>query len=333
MNLDELLASLNTAAQADLSALPLLDVDDYIAAIPRAGEVAALAPHVYVGCFGLWLFAHNAFDAQRARDIAAAGGATLSPATFARDAMAGKLMTDEVAAPFRDFVRQYTRELMVYATDYVETLVAPRMLRDMFDVQDLTENARAVARTIEERHRRYLAQQADWASTEPIVATYALTAAERTEPGWLASLAVVTALHDVPEATRRQALATFWALVDYAPEIASPAVIDALVGTFTTNSDSGVMQSVLNALKDMDFTTVLTSVLADAVRLQHDGEWLGVLLGLWGGDVADENLSEFQHQIRAIGDSAIKEAVAAATEKGLQQREPWATHADMALRR
>lgn len=336
MNLDELLASLNNAAQADLSALPLLDANDYVAAIPRDGETAAQAPDVYVGCLGLWLFARNAFDAQRAREVASAGGAALSPARFSRDAMAGKLVADDVAGSHRDFVRQYTRELMVYATDYVETLVVPRLLRDMFDVQDLAENARAIGRIIDQRYRRYLGQQADWSSIAPTVATYELTAAERAEPGWLASLASLASsgsLHGMPEATRRQALARFWALVDHAPEIASPAVVDALIGTFSAAADSAVMQSVLNALKDMDFATVLAAVLADAGRLQREGEWLGVLLGLWGGDIADENLPEFERQISAINEPAAREAVAAATEKGLQQREPWAIHAELALRR
>jgi hypothetical protein len=148
----------------------------------------------------------------------------------------------------------------------------------------------------------------------------------------LASTASVVALHDEPEVNRRASLARFWALVDYSPEIASPAVISALISSFNARADYSVMQSVLNALKDMNFADVLHVVLADVSRLLRDGDWLGTLLGLWGGDIADEHMPEFQRQIQAVGDDAARDALAAATEKGLQQRERWAIHADIALR-
>lgn len=336
MNLDELLASLNDAAQPELSALPLLDAGDYLAALPRDGETAAQAPHVYVGCFGLWLLANHAFTSPRVAAMAAAGDDAMSPARFSREVMAGTLMADDVTESYRDFARQYTREQMIYATDYVETLVAPRMLRDMFDVQDLSENAHAIARTINERYRRYAAQQPDWSSIAPVIPTYVLTAAELTEGGWLTAMATCAETlsdPDAPEATRRQALARFWALVDYAPEIASPPVVSALVGAFNAHADSSVLQSVLNALQDMDFATVLAAVLADAVRLRHDGDWLGVLLGLWGGEIRDQDLDEFRRQIAAIDHPAVLDAVTAATEHALAQREPWAIQAELALGR
>lgn len=246
--------------------------------------------------------------------------------------MAGRLMTDEIAEGYRDFAQRYARDLAVYATDYVETLVTPEMLRNMFDVRDLVENGQAINRVIDERYRRYALTQTDWAAIAPTVAPYELTLAERTETGWLASLASATSLHDAPEAKRREALARFWALVDFAPEIASPAVITALIRTFKQGADSSVMQSALNALKDMDFAAVLSAVLADAIRLQQDGEWLGSLLGLWGGVIADEYLPEFQRQISNVRDDSARRALRSAIDEGLLQREPWAINADMAMR-
>jgi hypothetical protein len=156
VNLDELLASLNSAAHADLSALPLLDAADYAAASPRGGVVSAQAADVYVGCFGWWLIQRDAFVVRLASQVAQARNSSLSPATISTDIMAGRLMAEDVAEGYREFVTQYTRELMVYASDYVETLVVPRLLRDMFDVRDAVENAQAVASVIDERYRRYL---------------------------------------------------------------------------------------------------------------------------------------------------------------------------------
>ena len=110
-------------------------------------------------------------------------------------------MADDVAGSHRDFVRHARADGL--CNGHTSDAGGATPLRDMFDVQDLAENARAIGRIIDQRYRRYLGQQADWSSIAPTVATYELTAAERANRAGLHHWRrwPRVALHGMPEAT------------------------------------------------------------------------------------------------------------------------------------
>jgi hypothetical protein len=285
MNLDDLLASLQTAAADGVANLPLLDVGDFVDAAPNAGELSVSGAHAYVGCIGRWLHTKKALLSQDASGVAIQDN-LLSPADFSRQVLHGRLSAADVTHEFREFATKYVRDLGIYGHDYTDTLVVPLMKRSLFEVENTEDTYDRIAPEIESRYQRFVEGDANWASTKTTYQQVQLSAEEKNVEGWLQAFRISIELETLLEKHRRDELNHFWALVDYSPNIASDQVVILLLKTFSKSADSSVQQSVLNALAAMPFEIVMPEVLRLSSWLSDTG-WLPEILGCWRGAFTD----------------------------------------------
>jgi hypothetical protein len=289
MNLDELLASLQSAAADDTAQLPLIDAQNFVDAAPAAGALSRSASHTYVGCIGRWLCAKNALLCQHTIGMSIENR-LLSPADFSQQVLRGKLSATDVVDEFRGFAIKYVRDLGVYGRDYEDTLVAPVMKRSMFEVESTEATYEAIAPVIESRYLRFVEGDANWALVETGYRAVELTENEKNTDDWVTAFRRTFERDTLPEKQRREELNRFWALVDYAPNVADNQVVNLLLTTFSRSSDSSVQQSVLNALATMPFEMVMPEVLTLASWLADTG-WLPEILGCWQGDFTDQQIN------------------------------------------
>lgn len=286
MDLDALLASMNSAAAEDLAGIPLLEAVDFSDAAPDKSDRTVTAAHVYVGCIGKWLAARGALTAQRSRSNF---DASATPATFSRTMLHGVLRQSDITDAYAAFAAAYIRDTGAYGYDYVEAVVVPEMRRDMFDVPDSEQVYAAVAARVEERFAKFSRGDQRWHEKQTTTQHHELSISEQSTEGWLAAFPRADISEAQPEATRRENLARFWALVDHAPNVADRRVAQALLSTFHASADSSVQQSVLNALAAMPFDIVIREVSNVATELERGG-WLSEILGVWRGDFSDAQM-------------------------------------------
>ena len=339
LDLNSLLIALKNAAdQSDsgavLRAQPVLNAASYFHSNFHLNtELTGLT---YVGCLGQWLEAKRAMTGVRVSERKAAVGqtelASMTPANYAKIVMDGKLFGADIAAPFQTFVAAYS--LHGYGSDYWDTNVTAKLKRNMSEVDDSEITYIETSTEIERRYRAFLDGASDWNKLKSHYEQLELGEFEKTVAGWVDAFVETLQRDTLPEKFRREAVNRFYALVDYVPAfcsansgIASEQEQQWLVATiltaFSATSDSGVMQSASNALREMDFAHVLAAILDDAERLQAN-EWLEQLLALWTHMDAGQ-IAEFKRQIDACG-SAARAALAAALETGIEEESEWAKH-------
>jgi hypothetical protein len=327
MDLDELMASFQAGAKAELDALPIQDASHYVKSASQDLPSVKRAMHFYVGCLGLWLARHGALAGERLGQLSRSQLNDLPPERFSADVMNGLLLPADVVDSFRDFVVKYARDSSGFATDYEEELVVKRLKRDAGEVEPTSDNFNTVSSLISTRYSRYLAGDASWNERNVVKPSYVLTTGELTVPGWTKAFLETQALGS-SEAKRRKQLARFWALVDYSPQIESPLVVSTLVSAFTSTADAGVMQSVFNALKAMRFPLVFEAILADAPRLQQVA-WLEPLLDVWGA-LNHDQIDEAKGLVDKCDAPTLK-SLQAATREGLKNRSAWALQVQQLL--
>jgi hypothetical protein len=324
-NLDDLLKQFQQVADASLESVPLLQVVD-AAAGDAAGAAEAYAMSLMIGCLGIWLGESNGLagpPVERLRNAGITAPSAVSPGDFAQRVLDNRLLLADVAPAFQAFVKAYVRDLNLYPSDFHEANVVGKALAAVESVPDSAETAAATGSVIEQRYRAFSSGRSDWGTPPAPATTVDLTDAEKTPAGWLRAFEQVRDLAAVPAHRHAEALGKFWALVDHAQGSPDPQVARALLRSFTRQADAGVQQSVLNVLASMPFAVVWPAIAEDLVRLREEDDWLGSILGSWGGDLTDDQLSVIAGSLSGVSAPGLA-ALRAAVRDGERRSENWA---------
>jgi hypothetical protein len=322
IDIDALLKAYKSIADDHLAGLPIIDAAVY----SKTGKIDDLAGHVYIGCIGKWLFEKKGLVqtaiSHRVPEANWRSSAALPPGQFSRSILGGKLFTAEIDTTYQAFITTYARDSGAYSADYVETNVIAKSKADMFDVADELLTYSETALAIERRYQSFVSGVHDWSATHSSYQEIKLTENERTPSGWKIAFTKVTQKDSLPEKVRRDNLNTFWALVDYAPEIADREIVTHLLKTFDSTADSSIQQSVTNSLASMPFEIVMPEVLALAPWLEKNG-WLPEILGSWKGDLTDQQI-EMLGGILASASAEQRNCIFRASRLPDYERSNWA---------
>ena len=153
--------------------------------------------------------------------------------------------------------------------------------------------------------------------------SHTLTADEQTLDGWKRAFLETLQRDGLPETYRCEQLARFWALVDHTHNTEDRSIPPILLKSFNASADMGVQESVLRALSTMPFENVWDALMSDAQRLHLEGDWLGVVLGLWANDFEDDQIDYIRSLLHTYNQSQL-EALRAAAKQGADDRSMWA---------
>jgi hypothetical protein len=256
--------------------------------------------------------------------------ATKTPAQFSREALNQEFFANDLSEKLEKFVEKYVRATSAYSADFTRVNVVDKSRVDMFDVPDEIAVYEVTKTVIESRFLAFSQGDPNWAAVEPIYNSTQLIEEEKTIDGWVTAFSETLDAGALSEKSRRENLNKFWALVDYSPNLNSSLVPKMLIKSFRTDADSSVQESVLNALREIEFSLALKVIISDAPRLHAEGRWLESLLGLWGDSIPDKDVQEFERQLISSSDTA-KKALRLACADGLRNRARWALIADVAL--
>ena len=320
MNLDDLLASLADVAKDDLDKMPLLESASYSdPALQFKRDVESTA-HIAIGALARWLHERGALVRSKTSGGSEAYRA-LSLTTISKEWLGGKLLLENISESLRAFTSEYVRT-GAYGSDMTESLITAAGLTDMSEVPDNESTFRQIALDISERLTRYLAADAACFNLPTSYQKIELHETEKTPLGWKEAFAGTLGRDSLPERERRAALNLFWALVDYAPEIASREVVIQLLSTFTKSADSAVQQSVFNSLAAMPFAMVMTEIVNAAQTLEKSG-WLPEILGSWNANFSDEQIITLEDLLnKANADQ--RNCIYRAAKLPDYRRSPWA---------